>query len=112
MFPFTYYVDCRGDLWVPCNCGCGNRGGEEIEGAAAGRAVNNAASAAGRRDAARDYDLRREYGGERICRASKAEEAMLQREMARDQMMDNILETVKRLEQLHERELNQLKAQA
>ena len=22
MFPFSYYIDCNGDLWVPCSCGC------------------------------------------------------------------------------------------
>lgn len=25
MFPF-YYVDCRGDLWVPCDCATGTMG--------------------------------------------------------------------------------------
>jgi len=62
-------------------------------------------------DLARDYDLRREYDGrcaERICRASKAEECMLQREMGLDKMMDEILQAVKRLEDLHKNELESL----
>jgi len=34
MFPFMYYIDCEGDLWVPCTCaGTGSTGGT---GAAAG----------------------------------------------------------------------------
>jgi len=29
MFPFMpyYYIDCNGDLWVPCTCPCNGNGG-------------------------------------------------------------------------------------
>ena len=97
MFPFTYYIDCRGDLWVPCHCGRGDSGEGRIEGAAAGRE---------RAEARRDRDLERE--GERICRASKTEEAVIHREMTLDKTMDEILAAVKRLERLHEAELEGL----
>ena len=109
MFPFTYYIDCRGDLWVPCSCGCrgnggnGDYGGEEITTAAARRERLDI-----RRDERLDSDLRRPYQSERICRASRAEERMLQRETAQDKAMEEILAAVKRLEALHETELEGL----
>ena len=116
MFPFAYYIDCRGDLWVPCHCGCGGEEEVGIESAAAGRErreVRREIRREERRegsagDPAGDFDLRREYGergGERICRASKTEEAMLKREMGLDKAMDEILAAVRRLEKLHEKEL-------
>ena len=38
MFPFVYYIDCRGNLWVPCTCRCGGcGGGDDEEGGGLGR---------------------------------------------------------------------------
>ena len=32
MFPF-YYIDCEGNLWVPCNCPCSSTGSTGSTGA-------------------------------------------------------------------------------
>jgi len=85
----NFYVDENGDLWVPCICvGTGSSGGIGDTGAAAG-SIEIAASPV-----------------EPAVPAGAWEEAMLRREMAFERRMDEMLEIVRRLEQIHASELN------
>ena len=86
MFPFIYYIDCEGNLWVPCNCRCS--GGN---GAAAG-------SAALPQVRYTDSCEKREF--ECIRPASESEKNMLSREQAMENRLEEALEAIKRLEQL------------
>ena len=106
MFPFIYYIDCEGNLWVPCNCRC-NGGNGYDNGNGYGRAdivyVN------GRRERVveccdrRDACVKRDY--ECIRPASESEKTMLKKEQDFEKLLTDALETVKRLERLHERDL-------
>ena len=39
MYPMMYYIDCHGDMWVPCHCNCCGGDDEEADSEAAGRAA-------------------------------------------------------------------------
>ena len=36
MFPLMYFIDCNGDMWIPCHCGGGENGATGSEPPAAG----------------------------------------------------------------------------
>jgi hypothetical protein len=111
MFPFIYYIDCEGNLWVPCNCRAGGNGagagyGSEVVEAAGSRAYRDsmalrATAANGERMA--DSCARRDY--ECIRPASESEKTMLQREQDFEKLLSEALEAIKRLERLHEHDL-------
>ena len=98
MFPFIYYVDCEGNLWVPCSCGRGGGIGE-------GSASIETAHANVRREARERAEpcVRRDY--ECIRPASESERTMLHREQDLEKLLNEALEAIKRLERLHERDL-------
>ena len=87
MFPFIYYIDCEGNLWVPCSCRC--------NGAAAGSATLPQVR----------YTDCEKKPYECIRPASESEKAMLHKEQALERLIIETCEAVKRLEKLHEREL-------
>lgn len=91
MFSFNYYIDCAGDLWVPCNCGCS--GGTGSTGSTAGIGVSTGPIG---------------ITGIGPAPMGAWEEAMLRREMAFDKRMNEVLDSVRRLEQLHAGELSSL----
>ncbi|MDR2687451.1 MAG: hypothetical protein LBB75_06840 [Oscillospiraceae bacterium] len=124
MYPFLYYVDCEGNLWVPCSCGCGggnngsgNNGsgsnGSGITGSGNNGSGSNGATGfayanggRGYREAMmeqRDSCARRDY--ECIRPASESERAMLRREQEFEKMLTEALEAIKRLESLHEQDV-------
>jgi hypothetical protein len=91
MFPFIYYIDCEGNLWVPCSCRCnGGNGNGAAEGSATLPQVRYTDSCEKR---------------ECIRPASESEKAMLHKEQALERLIIETREAVKRLEKLHEREL-------
>jgi len=104
MFPFIYYIDCEGNLWVPCNCRC--NGGNGSNGYSDIVYVN------GRREyrervvdcyPARDSCAKRDF--ECIRPASESEKTMLKREQDFEKLLGDALDAIKRLERLHEKDL-------
>jgi len=99
MYPFIYYVDCEGNLWVPCNCRCGNGGGSGYTDVVY---VNGRREYVGRADICppRDSCARRDF--ECIRPASESEKIALHREQDFEKLLSDALEAIKRLERLHE----------
>ena len=102
MIPFIYYVDCEGNLWVPCNCGCGGGNGYADIAYVNGRR-EYAGRAVERGYLARDSCVRRDY--ECIRPASESEKVALHREQDFEKLFEEALEAIKRLEKLHEGDL-------
>jgi len=111
MLPFIYYIDCEGNLWVPCSCRCSGGNGYD-NGNGYGR--TEIVYANGRREYRervverrdcypRDCCEKREF--ECIRPASECEKAALNKEQAQEKMLEEALETLKRLERLHENDL-------
>ena len=98
MFPFIYYIDCEGNLWVPCSCGRGGGIGE-------GSAGIETACVNGRREARERAEpcVRRDV--ECIRPASESEKTMLRREQDLEKLLCEALEAIKRLERLHAKDL-------
>jgi len=96
MYPFLYYVDCEGSLWVPCSCRCGS-------------GVADLAAANGRvAERRNDYpagDSFERRGIECIRPASESEKTMLHRGQDFEKLLSEALEAIKRLEKLHEGDL-------
>jgi len=113
MFPFIYYIDCDGNLWVPCGCrcsdGCHGNGTAEIVYVNGRREYRERVLE--RRDCC--YDRRDSCCDRGDCcerrecirPASEGEKALLDKEQAYEKMIAETLEAVKRLEKLHEAEL-------
>ena len=106
MFPFIYYIDCEGNLWVPCNCRCnGNGYGDngygrtEIVYANGRREYRERAECCDRRDSCvkRDFEC--------IRPASESEKTALKKEQDFEKLLTDALEAIKRLERLHEKDL-------
>ena len=94
MFPFIYYIDCEGNLWVPCNCRC--NGGNSY-------GTSGVTTVSARRNDCAEPCERRSH--EYIRPASENEKAMLKKEQALEKLIIETCEAVKRLEKLHEHEL-------
>jgi len=105
MFPFSYYIDCAGDLWVPCGCGCSGSTGTGGTGSTGSTGSTSATgSTAGIGVSTGPIGIT----GTGPAPMGAWEKAMLQREMAFDRRMNEVLDSVRRLEQLHADELSSL----
>ena len=104
MFPFIYYIDCEGNLWVPCNCRCNGGNGY-------GNGYSDIVYVNGRREVreraeccpARDSCVKREF--ECIRPASESEKTALKREQDFEKLLNDALEAIGRLERLHAKDL-------
>ena len=104
MFPFIYYVDCEGNLWVPCNCRCNGNGNGYDNGNGYGRV--EIVYANGRRERlpeGRDSCVKRDF--ECIRPASESEKTALKREQDFEKLLNDALEAIGRLERLHAKDL-------
>jgi len=111
MFPFIYFIDCEGNLWVPCDCKCngGNGNGVGVEVVY----VNGRREYRERRDYCcerrepccydRDSCVKRDY--ECIRPASESEKIAYRREQDLEKILADALKTVERLEKLNGRSL-------
>lgn len=101
MFPFLYYIDCEGNLWVPCNCRSGGSGagyaGDVVD------AYGTRALRAGAASGAADSCARRDF--ECIRPASESEKTTLHRQQDFEKLLSEVLEAIKRLECLQKNDL-------
>jgi len=105
MLPFIYYVDCEGSLWVPCDCRCNGNGYGYSNGYSDIVYVNGRREyPATRERAAERRDSCERRGFECIRPASECEKAALDKEQAREKMLEEALAAIKRLERLHEKD--------